>query len=166
MSEATLEAFRHIAEMSAGEFARDGTLEHAILRLTLLRGHSTRAELEAAIALLQSDLDIAVYYGFADATPDERFQALLRLEGDYTGGHWDSERSYQDFLATPYWKTIAAYVKWLRGGVCHLCGTDKGLQAHHRTYEHKGMEHLHLDDLVVLCGGCHGRHHGKRPVGG
>jgi hypothetical protein len=33
------------------------------------------------------------------------------------------------------------------------------LQAHHRTYEHKGDELNHLDDLICLCKKCHKNFH-------
>ena len=34
-----------------------------------------------------------------------------------------------------------------------------------KNYEHHGEEHNHLDDLIVLCSGCHSKFHDKLAVG-
>ena len=36
------------------------------------------------------------------------------------------------------------------------------LAVHHRTYAHRGEEWRYLDDLTVLCEGCHTCHHKER----
>lgn len=42
---------------------------------------------------------------------------------------------------------------------CQLCNSPLDLQAHHRTYEHKGDELNHLNDLICLCKKCHKNFH-------
>jgi len=48
-----------------------------------------------------------------------------------------------------------------RGGKCELCGKKKNLHVHHTTYENHGLEHIHLNDLMVLCKICHAKFHDK-----
>lgn len=69
------------------------------------------------------------------------------------------EMSYTDFLQTPYWKAIADYTKLKSEFKCQLCNSTKKLVTHHRTYEHHGLEHLNLSDLIVLCDNCHKKFH-------
>lgn len=66
---------------------------------------------------------------------------------------------YKEFLATAYWKSVAAVVKERDGRKCVVCNSPKKIAAHHRTYRHHGEEHLHLSDLTTLCEECHQRHH-------
>ena len=61
---------------------------------------------------------------------------------------------YEIFLQTDYWKIIKQRVLW-ESCKCSQCGSWKNLQIHHKTYEHRGYEHLHLEDLQVLCKDCH-----------
>ena len=68
---------------------------------------------------------------------------------------------YRDFLNTPYWKTVAAYVKYKAKFKCQICGKSGVLNVHHRNYEHHGMEIYHTEDLVCLCAECHNLYHGK-----
>ena len=42
---------------------------------------------------------------------------------------------------------------------CADCGTTRGLQTHHETYERFGNEDF--DDLLVLCKKCHAKRHGR-----
>ena len=45
-----------------------------------------------------------------------------------------------------------------------MCGTNRGVQLHHLTYERIGNEEL--DDLIALCSGCHQvvhAHHAEHP---
>lgn len=44
---------------------------------------------------------------------------------------------------------------------CQMCNGSESLQAHHRSYENHGREHLHLGDLICLCGKCHSKFHDK-----
>lgn len=69
------------------------------------------------------------------------------------------EMDYQDFLQTPYWKAVASMVRKKNKYKCVLCGESYGLNVHHKTYENHGAEHLHLDDLTLLCSECHEKFH-------
>lgn len=67
---------------------------------------------------------------------------------------------YPDYLESPYWRLHVRRQALARaGGRCERCGVSDGLEVHHVTYERLGCEHP--DDLEVLCGPCHGAHHGK-----
>lgn len=68
---------------------------------------------------------------------------------------------YSDYLNTDYWKAVTAKVKERAGYRCQLCNSQHDLCAHHRTYDHRGSELEHLDDLVCLCRRCHCIFHGK-----
>jgi len=69
------------------------------------------------------------------------------------------EMDYQAFLATPYWKAIAAHTKYRAGYRCQLCNYSANLATHHRSYHIHGREHAHLNDLIVLCNNCHQKFH-------
>lgn len=76
----------------------------------------------------------------------------------------ETKQQYQDYLQTDYWKLVAGTVKERGGHRCQVCNSSKRLEAHHRTYEHKGNELEHLGDLICLCRNCHGLFHsGVRP---
>jgi hypothetical protein len=66
--------------------------------------------------------------------------------------------SYTDYLQTDAWKERARAAKDRAGWRCAVCPSGVNLEAHHRTYERVGCELP--EDLVVLCGWCHRRHHG------
>lgn len=68
---------------------------------------------------------------------------------------------YQDFLATPYWKAIAAHTKYKAGYRCQVCNSGAYLTAHHRNYGIHGREHAHLSELTALCNRCHQKFHGN-----
>lgn len=68
---------------------------------------------------------------------------------------------YLDFLNTPYWDAVRSKKLFQAYYKCSLCDSNINLQVHHKTYEHHGYEHENLDDLIVLCGNCHSKHHGK-----
>jgi hypothetical protein len=72
---------------------------------------------------------------------------------------------YCDFLKTPYWKAVAWKVKQRAGFRCQMCNSEGQLHAHHRTYEHHGHEHLHMNDLIALCEDCHHRYHQEEQNG-
>lgn len=69
------------------------------------------------------------------------------------------EGGYSAFLNTIYWKTVAEEVKRRAGYRCQLCNSEDDLNVHHRCYEHKGTEILHMGDLICLCHKCHEHHH-------
>lgn len=68
---------------------------------------------------------------------------------------------YEKYLQTPYWAAVRSAAIERSGGVCHACGAGHHLEVHHKTYEHRGDEMRHLNDLAVYCHACHGRLHGK-----
>lgn len=69
--------------------------------------------------------------------------------------------NYGEYLKTDYWLTVSKAVKARAGYRCQVCNSQHDLQAHHRTYDHRGRELDHLDDLVCLCRRCHAVFHGK-----
>lgn len=74
------------------------------------------------------------------------------------------EMPYEDFLQTEYWAAIRGHVID-KIGKCQVCTSRESLNVHHNTYEHRGQEYLHLEDLVVLCNRCHGCFHALRRLG-
>lgn len=75
--------------------------------------------------------------------------------------------TYHDFLKTLYWTTVSAYKKYKTGYKCALCGSNKQLATHHRSYERHGQEHLQKvinEYLIVLCNDCHNKFHDKIQV--
>jgi HNH endonuclease len=66
--------------------------------------------------------------------------------------------SYEDYICSVEWRMKATDAKRRAGWMCALCEETAELEVHHRTYRRLGREHP--DDLVVLCGRCHRRHHG------
>jgi 5-methylcytosine-specific restriction endonuclease McrA len=71
-----------------------------------------------------------------------------------------TKEEYQVYLQTDYWKAVSQEVKHRAGYKCQACNTPHDLEAHHRTYVNRGKEMEHLEDLICLCGVCHGRIHG------
>jgi hypothetical protein len=75
---------------------------------------------------------------------------------------WNAELTtmpYQDYLATPEWQETRTAALKRAAHKCQLCGATALLNVHHNTYERRGHE---IDsDLIVLCEGCHAKHHGK-----
>ena len=66
-----------------------------------------------------------------------------------------NQEEYRDYLATPYWLQVSREVKKRAKWRCQVCNSPLDLCAHHRTYEHRGDELNHLDDLICLCKRCH-----------
>lgn len=71
------------------------------------------------------------------------------------------EMPYRAFLNTTYYQIIKEIVAHDWGYECALCTSKKNIQVHHRTYVHRGSEHLYIKDLILLCAECHCRQHGK-----
>lgn len=66
--------------------------------------------------------------------------------------------SYSAYLRTPEWRHIRAVALADSDHHCRLCGeNDAPLDVHHNRYPDRGAETL--ADLIVLCDGCHDRHH-------
>ena len=73
----------------------------------------------------------------------------------------DSQQRYQQHLESDYWKQISTAVKARFGYRCAVCNSPHDLNAHHRTYDHRGRELEFIDDLICLCRRCHEIFHGK-----
>lgn len=67
---------------------------------------------------------------------------------------------YPEFLRTRYWQQVCDAVHFLRCYHCERCEQRGSLQVHHTTYEHHGLEHLYLADLILLCPQHHMATHG------
>ena len=75
------------------------------------------------------------------------------------------ELPYKTFLKTRYWYAVRLKIQANAGGRCALCGSSATRKEIHReTYEHRGSEHLHLQDLQLLCDRCHGLIHATAKV--
>lgn len=74
-----------------------------------------------------------------------------------------SKDRYADYRTTDYWKAVVQQVKERAGYRCQVCNSQHDLEAHHRTYDHRGREMDHLGDLICLCRRCHGIFHGVVP---
>lgn len=70
---------------------------------------------------------------------------------------------YREYLQSPYWKIISAYLKYTRKQ-CKICKSTRSLTIHHRTYWHFGIEYKYLNDLDVICWACHIRTRKKERV--
>lgn len=64
------------------------------------------------------------------------------------------------FEATVYWGIVSGHIVQ-RDKRCRFCALPRGLVVHHRTYEHRGLEHRYLDDLEALCFTCHTDRHAR-----
>lgn len=111
----------------------------------------------------QTDAVVA-FFSLCD-DPEMRRERVLEMRRIMESS--PAELPYGDFLQTPYWYGLSAYMKALAGWRCQECGIrpipeGRGLQVHHKTYAHRGFEYPdHLGDLEVLCEDCHARRHGK-----
>jgi len=65
--------------------------------------------------------------------------------------------TYSDYLASAHWLKISEECKRLAGYRCQTCNSNKGLTAHHRTYQRLGEELS--GDLCCLCHICHTKIH-------
>lgn len=91
---------------------------------------------------------------------------LLHLLHIYTTNHLNALEEYikklkynSEFLSSVYWKIVKDYILWKNHYRCILCKSKEQLNVHHRDYENHGLEHLYLDDLIVLCQKCHNNYH-------
>lgn len=72
------------------------------------------------------------------------------------------EMAYKDFLQTQYWEVIAYVAKEASNWRCVLCDSRTRLEAHHRSYNRHGLEHLYWNEMIsCLCHECHSKHHNK-----
>ena len=61
--------------------------------------------------------------------------------------------SYWSYLQSPHWRSVAKRHHESDLPQSCICGADRSLQLHHKTYERLGAEAL--GDLILLCRGCH-----------
>ena len=74
--------------------------------------------------------------------------------------------TYDEFLQTLYWKSVAAFKRKQMHYKCELCGSTKDLNVHHTTYDIHGFEHsskVIKKDLLLVCGECHNSIHHITP---
>lgn len=71
----------------------------------------------------------------------------------------NNQMTYKMYLSTPYWQLVSYLAKRKAKYKCQLCGNNKSLNVHHKTYENKGFEIMNMDDLIVLCQDCHQKFH-------
>lgn len=67
---------------------------------------------------------------------------------------------FSEYRVQPEWQARRAATLARAGHRCQACGTrDARLDVHHNTYENYGDERP--QELVALCGDCHGTFHGR-----
>jgi 5-methylcytosine-specific restriction endonuclease McrA len=94
----------------------------------------------------------------------------LTCDGHHTVGQTCAKREAQRYAAsrerrtrgTAKWKAARAAARQRDGQRCTGCGTDKGLQVHHRVALKDGGAKYELANLETLCSDCHAdRHRGE-----
>lgn len=63
--------------------------------------------------------------------------------------------SYASYLRSAHWRSLRYRYRNSPStpNECYICGNDKNLELHHRTYVRLG--HERFSDLVLLCRPCH-----------
>ena len=66
---------------------------------------------------------------------------------------------YEGYLRSEHWQDVRRryWNSKLHDGCCYVCGSDKNLNLHHKSYKRLGNEKL--NDLIYLCKPCHTRAH-------
>ncbi len=67
----------------------------------------------------------------------------------------------KQYLKSDWWLYMKEKALTKYGRVCVECGKEDNLHVHHNSYEHI-LNEAELDDLVVLCKGCHYKRHFKK----
>ena len=71
---------------------------------------------------------------------------------------------YEQYLYTLYWQLVRQWKAWISDGVCEKCGSDNRLtNVHHLSYDHRGEEYKHAEDIILLCKSCHNSEHDLLP---
>jgi hypothetical protein len=84
----------------------------------------------------------------------------MAVEMDEDQEHELRAMPYEEFLNSSYWQIVRDLMLDTAGYRCQNdSASDQPLHVHHLTYDHRGSEWRHLEDLVVLCAKCHGRCH-------
>lgn len=78
----------------------------------------------------------------------------------------EAQDRYQSYLKTDYWQQVSLAVKRRADYRCQLCNSQHNLQAHHRSYQHRGreLEGNNLNDLICLCAACHELFHKRNQI--
>ena len=139
----------------------------AVLEETLIKAEVAKEREQIARRVKAYETREGIVRGDIKATPAKRYWALVELIRNEDEDHDSVLRAmpYRDFLSSIYWGIIRDYALYRAKYSCALCHKTHGLQVHHRTYEHRGSEYNHLEDLIVLCGNCHAKFHDKLPAG-
>ena len=88
-------------------------------------------------------------YQFFDAQPREHREQFVAMSKSMENAAFEK---------TIYWGIVSGW-KVLLQDRCESCSIPSRLIVHHLSYEHRGEEHLHLEDLKVLCRDCHAAIH-------
>jgi len=98
--------------------------------------------------------------GGGEAKPHRRHIVFLLISGFGDGDTRTQMKlhEYQDYLKSEAWQGKRKLALERAKYACQLCSSPNNLQVHHRTYERIGNELL--EDLTVLCDGCHKHFHG------
>lgn len=66
-------------------------------------------------------------------------------------------KSYQEYLASDYWKEKRKWILFVLGNKCSKCESNQDVQVHHKNYDSVGNENIH--DVILLCRKCHQEEH-------
>jgi hypothetical protein len=105
-----------------------------------------------------------IWQWLEDNYEDAKIKALeeydeYKLEQEYykylNELEWRRIMPYKDFLKTDYWQKQVRPIIIERDKRCRTCGSTENLEVHHISYEHRGDDINHLENLTLLCRGCH-----------
>ena len=90
-----------------------------------------------------------------------RPKRIKRIELQEYQESLDELPTYNEYIQSDEWKEKSRNAKERAKYRCQLCnkkGNDSTLHTHHNTYDRLLLEDD--TDLIVLCNGCHKKHHG------
>ncbi len=64
---------------------------------------------------------------------------------------------YVNYRKTKKWKTLASHIKEIHKNKCAICGSERRLVIHHKTYVNLYNEKN--EDLICICNTCHYKIH-------
>ncbi len=70
--------------------------------------------------------------------------------------------TYKEYLQSDHWKRTKERYYAVRKRECWVCGTDRQIDLHHKTYDNIGRERI--PDLVPLCRLHHGQFHQENGI--
>lgn len=71
--------------------------------------------------------------------------------------------AYASYLLGEHWKRLKHRVTRARGHKCEGCGSANFIECHHLIYRDP-LESCTEEDVMLLCGGCHGAVHADKPL--